>query len=127
MAREQKYGSTLNGWAHLLTSIEANADDFKELERYRQELTTMLEGAREAIAQQTAMAATKQEASQRLQALLVDGRKLATFLRLGVKRQYGDKSEKLVEFGMKPFRSRPRVIAEAVKPPAPPAPAEPQK
>ena len=127
MAREQKYGSTLNGWAHLLTSIEANADDFKELERYRQELTTMLEGAREAIAQQTAMAATKQEASQRLQALLVDGRKLATFLRLGVKRQYGDKSEKLVEFGLQPFRSRPRATPEAAKPPATPAPAEPQK
>ena len=127
MAREQKYGSTLNGWAHLLTSIEANPEDFQALERYRQELAAMLEGAREAIAQQTAMAAAKQQASQRLQVLLVNGRKLATFLRNGVRRQYGEKSEKLVEFGLQPFRGRPRLTPEATKPPAPPAPAEPQK
>ena len=36
------------------------------------------------------MAASKQEASQRLKTLIADGRKLATFLRGGVRQQYGN-------------------------------------
>jgi hypothetical protein len=129
MAREPQYGVTINGWERLLTSLEANSKDFPQLEPYRAQLAAMLQTARESAAQQAAMAATKQEASQRLQAVLVEGRKMANFLRSGVKRQYGDKSEKLVEFGLKPFRGRPRLTAEAAKPPAAPepAPAEPQK
>jgi hypothetical protein len=129
MAREPQYGVTINGWERLLASLEANSKDFPQLETYRAQLAAMLQTAREAASQQAAMAASKQEASQRLQSMLVEGRKMATFLRNGVRRQYGDKSEKLVEFGLKPFRSRPRVVAQVAKPPAspPPAPAEPQK
>lgn len=128
MAREPQYGVTINSWERLLASLEANAQDFPQLEVYRAQLASMLQTVREAASQQAAMAASKQEASQRLQAMLVDGRKMATFLRLAVKRQYGDKSEKLVEFGLQPFRGRPRLTPEA-QPPAPPspAPAEPQK
>ncbi|HEX6904721.1 MAG TPA: hypothetical protein VF789_33750 [Thermoanaerobaculia bacterium] len=128
MAREPQYGVTINGWERLLASLEANAQDFPQLEVYRTQLAAMLQTAREAAAQQAAMAAGKQEASQRLQTVLVEGRKMATFLRIGVKRQYGDKSEKLVEFGLQPFRSRPRATAESKEPaPPPPAPAEPQQ
>lgn len=129
MAREPQYGVTINSWERLLASLEANAQDFPQLEVYRARLASMLQTVRESAAQQAAMAASKQEASQRLQEMLVEGRKMATFLRNGVKRQYGDKSEKLVEFGLKPFRGRPRVIVEAAKPPATPSPtpAEPQK
>ena len=128
MAREQRYGSTLNGWEHLLASLEANAGDFQPLERYRRELAAMLEGARESMAQQAEATARKQAASQRLQGLLVDGRKLATFLRHAARRQYGERSEKLAEFNLQPFRGRPRQIPEAEPPaPPPPAPAEPQK
>jgi hypothetical protein len=129
MAREPQYGVTINSWERLLASLEANTQDFPQLEVYRARLASMLQTVRESASQQAAMAASKQEASQRLQAMLVEGRKMATFLRNAVKRQYGDKSEKLVEFGLQPFRSRPRVIVEAAKPPATPtpAPAEPQK
>jgi hypothetical protein len=129
MAREPQYGVTFNGWERLLASMEANSKDFPQLETYRAQLAAMLQKAREAASQQAAMAASKQEASQVLQAMLVEGRKMATFLRIAVKRQYGDKSEKLVEFGLQPFRSRPRIVVEVAKPPAspPPAPAETQK
>lgn len=128
MAREPQYGVTINSWERLLASMEANAQDFPQLEVYRAKLAEMLKAAREASSQQAAMAAGKQEASQRLQAVLVEGRKWATFLRLGVKRQYGDKSEKLVEFDLQPFRGRRRPAAEP-EPPAPPspAPAEPKQ
>jgi hypothetical protein len=124
MAREPKYGATLNGWEHLLTSMETNADDFKALEPYRAELKSKLDAARAASAQQAAMEATKQEATKSLRQMLVEGRKLATFLRGGVKQRYGDKSEKLVEFGLAPLRPKAKASG-GQKPPATPPPPTP--
>jgi hypothetical protein len=48
MAREPKYGTTLNGWQRLLTSMEANAQDFTQLEAYRTQMQSMLDAARQA-------------------------------------------------------------------------------
>src|SRR6476469_4729656 len=117
MAKEPKYGATLNGWERLLASMEVNAEDLKTLETYRAQIQSKLEAARAASAQQAAMDATKQEATKSLRALL-EGRKLATFLRGGVKQRYGDRSEKLVEFGLAPRRPKTKAKAEQ-KPPAP--------
>jgi hypothetical protein len=122
MAREPKYGVTLNGWERLLTSMEANAEDFKTLETYRAKLKSMLDSAREASTHQAAMEATKQEATKNLRAMLVEGRKLATFLRGGVKQRYGDRSEKLVEFGLAPFRQKAKATAEQKPPVTTPPP-----
>jgi hypothetical protein len=118
MAKEPKYGTTLNGWQRLLTSMEANAQDFQSLEAYRTQLQAKLDAARQAAKEQTAMAAAKQDATQRLNDLLVEGRKLATFLRGGVKQRYGDKSEKLVEFDLAPARPKTKP-PEPAKSPAP--------
>jgi hypothetical protein len=85
-------------------------------------LQTMLDAARQAAKEQTAMAAAKQDATQRLNDLLTEGRKLVTFLRGGVKQRYGDKSEKLVEFDLAPVRPRAKTSTEAAKSPAPPPP-----
>lgn len=127
MAREPKYGVTLNGWERLLASLEANKDAFPQLDVYRAQLAAMLAQAREASAEQAAMAASKQQATQRLQTLLADGRKLATVLRTGVRQHYGNRAEKLVEFDLQPLRSRTRVATTGVKPPTvtPPPPATP--
>ncbi|MFL6258350.1 MAG: hypothetical protein ACJ76Y_01455 [Thermoanaerobaculia bacterium] len=121
MAKEPKYGATLNGWERLLASMEANAHDFPQLDTYRAELKAKLDAARAASAQQAAMEATKQEATKNLQAMLLEGRKLATFLRGGVKQRYGDRSEKLVEFSLKPFRPKAKATVDP-KPPATPPP-----
>jgi hypothetical protein len=123
MAREPKYGVTLNGWERLLASLEVNAPDFPQLESYRTQLKAMLEAARESAAHQAAMAATKQEATKRLQGTLADGRKLANFLRNGVRQHYGNRAEKLVEFDLKPLRPKARTPVEVTKPPATPPPA----
>jgi hypothetical protein len=126
MAREPQYGVTLNGWERLLASLEANKNDFPQLETYRVLLATMLQQVRETTAEQLAMAASKQDASKRLQALLAEGRKVATLLRTGIRQRYGNRSEKLVEFDLKPLRTRIRPAAESTKPaptiPVPPAP-----
>ena len=120
MPRDPQYGVTVNGWDRLLVPLEANKQDLPHLETHRALLAGMVAQVREISAQHTAMAASKQEATKRLQALLVEGRKLATFLRTGVRQQYGNRSEKLVEFDLQPLRVRTRPAAEGAKPtPAP--------
>ncbi|HEV8579049.1 MAG TPA: hypothetical protein VGX68_08180 [Thermoanaerobaculia bacterium] len=106
MARDPKYGVTINGWERLLVAFAANAADFTHLDEYRVQLEQALDQLREAAAQQAALRAGKQEASRRLQSHLIAGKKAASFLRHGVRRRYGDSSEKLAEFDLKPFRSR---------------------
>ena len=61
---------------------------------------------------------SKQQATSQLQQTLNDLSKLVTFLRKGVKEHYGTTNEKLVDFGLVPFRSRARRVA----PPTPPEP-----
>ena len=114
MAREPKYGITINGWERLLAAFMANAEDFPQLAPYREELEEMLEDVKEATTEQAALTAQKQEASKRVRSLLKAGRKVATFLRLGARRRYGDSAEKLVEFDLQPFRGRPRPGEEPV-------------
>ena len=62
----------------------------------------MLTGGRDNAVQQTAMAATKQEASKRLQAMLADGWELRNFLAQCVRQRYGNRAEELVELDLKP-------------------------
>jgi hypothetical protein len=124
MAREPKYGVTLNGWERLMASLEANAQDFPQLESYRVQLKALLDAAKESSAHQAAMAATKQEATKRLRETLVSGRKLASFLRNGIRQQYGNRAEKLVEFDLKPLRAPVKAAQtpQASKPPVTPTP-----
>lgn len=108
------------GASRLDRSMEANPQDFQHLEVYRAQLQAMLDAARQAAQEQAAMA--KQDATQRLNDLLVEGRKLVTFLRGGVKQRYGDKSEKLVELDLAPVRPKAKSSTDAAKPPAPTPP-----
>lgn len=129
MAREPKYGMTLNGWDRLLAALEANAAEFPQFDGYRDALKAKLAAAQEASSQQTALAAGKQAATKSLQGVLVDGRKLANFLRNGVRQHFGNRAEKLTEFDLKPLRTRARQAKATpeVKPPSvtPPPPTPP--
>jgi hypothetical protein len=124
MAREPKYGVTLNGWDRLLAALEANAAEFPQFDGYRDALKAKLAVAQEASTQQAALAASKQAATKNLQGVLVEGRKLANFLRNGVRQHFGNRAEKLTEFDLKPLRSRVRkpAVAPEVKPPSTPPP-----
>jgi hypothetical protein len=81
-------------------------------------LTSLLENMGELLIQQGALQAGKQQVTSELNLSLDDGLRLLTFLRKGVREQYGPRSEKLVEFGLQPFRGRPRRF-DLVKPPVP--------
>jgi hypothetical protein len=115
MARET-YGETLTGWQELATSLEVNTADLQHLESHRGRLAELLKRAQALSNQQAALTASKQEVSKELLGVIAEGRKLATFLRVGVKQHYGNRAEKLVEFGLRPFRTRRRP-AETEPPP----------
>jgi hypothetical protein len=119
MARENNV-ETLDTWELLSTSMEANAAQFPNLEESRVQLTQTLGQARELVVQQAALTADKQEVSKRLRVLLGEGRKLATFLRFGVKQKLGNRSERVIEFGLRPLR--PRKVKPTTTPESPPRP-----
>lgn len=108
----------------LLKSGKANTGDVDHLEKHLGKLETFMIQVDEIEKQQALLTASKQEASKQLRTLLVDGSKVATFIKAGLREHYGHRAEKLVEFGLQPFRGRPRKVVkpeEPVKPPAEPA------
>ena len=108
MPESNSYADAVNEWEELLTAIEQNSDDLPQLEIPRQRLQTLLTQIRAYAAEQAALTASRQQATKRVTFLLTQGRKLSTVLRTSVREHYGNRSEKLAEFGLQPLRSRPR-------------------
>lgn len=104
----------------LLTALAANGEDLPHLATSRAKLETMLGQAQDAAAQQATAAAIKQEATKQLQTLITDSTRLGNALRAMLKEHYGVRSERLAEFGIQPFRGRPR----KAKPEDPAGPGE---
>lgn len=106
----------------ILSAIQANSLDLGHLEGSRDKLASQLEIARELSRQQASFAANKQETTSQLQETMQGLEKLVIFLRHGVKEHYGTRSQKLVDFGLTPFRGRSRRVETPLSPPAPPVP-----
>ena len=100
----------------LAVGVETNQADLPHLADHRLQLVGLLTEARGVISQQGTHQSAKQDLSRRLEELCDRMRKVNTFLRVGVKQHYGNRSEKLVEFDLVPFRSRTK--------PKPPPPSE---
>lgn len=105
-------------WDRLVGAVRANAPSLSHLQVPVDKLATLLENMGELLIQQSALQAGKQQVTSELNLALDDGLRLLTFLRKGVREQYGPRNEKLVEFGLQPFRGRPRRF-EPVTPPVP--------
>ena len=113
MARETNAGE-MEIWSLMSGAMDVNEDRFIHLAEQRAELRNSLAEARALVLEQAASTAAKQIATQRLQRVITEGRKLATFLRRGVKQEYGNRSEKLLEFGIKPLRVHRRANSPEV-------------
>lgn len=87
-------------------ALAANAGEMPHLEAKGTELGSVLAAAHEIVLEQALLNARRQEASKRLEALIKDGQRLSHFLQTGIKEHYGNRAEKLVEFGIRPFRGR---------------------
>ena len=90
-------------------AIAANLVEVPHLEAPLVRLDAMTVELKDLTVQQASLTAAKQEVSKRIAELFQAARKLLTFLDVAVKEHYGNRSEKLAEFGLQPFRSAPRV------------------
>lgn len=126
MSKAKSYGAVFKEWRDLLAAIAENAGDLQDLEARRVKLEAILDEASEISTRQADYTASRQEASRRLEALTAAGQKVATFLRVGVREHYGNRSEKLAAFRMQPLRGRPRATAPTEPIPAPPPEPEPE-
>lgn len=119
------YADIVAEWERLAVSMATNAGELPQLEPYRLKLQTLLEEARDLARQQAALTASRQDVTKRLQTSLTQGKRLATLVRIGVREHYGIDSEKLVEFGVPPFRGRNRTKKEVPAPTTPnPTPSQ---
>ena len=88
-----------------LVTPEATAG-LGHMEVARERLTGMVEELHRLLAERDFHAARKQEATQRINQLLDDGRRTASALRVYLKEHLGPDNEQLATFGIQPFRGR---------------------
>jgi len=109
MASNPTYPITLKKMELRNKALAANSADLPQLELTRVRLDAMTTEMKDLTAQQASQAASKQDTSKRIADLVREARKMLTCVDTVVKQHYGNQSEKLVEFGVKPFRSAPRI------------------
>ena len=114
----KRYADHSKEWEDLTASLAANAAEVPHLEAQRTNLEKLLAEFRDLTLQQASLQASKQKVSQRLQAVVDEGKNLATVLRVTLKQHYGRRSEDLVKFGLQPFRGFTRKVSP-VKPEPP--------
>ncbi len=107
MARE-RFSVTLDTCKATRDGLKLNAADHPNLAKHIQRLEEMTERVEFLVSRRNALQAEKQSVTRELQETLAKGRRLTSFLRAGIRDAYGNSSEKLVEFGMRPRRRRAR-------------------
>ncbi len=119
MNRETTYKGILGDWEQLHQMLVENKADLPHLEGSRLKLEELLKQGLEIAAKQAMLRAEKQDASQRMKAVVADGQLLVTVLRKAVRQHFGVRSEKLIAYGIQPFRGRKaKTASEEPKQPA---------
>ena len=118
MAKLQRYLNALNGWEQVAKAQEANAAEIPHMEAPLAKLRGLLEQARILTGEHHNLTATKQDVGKNLQKTLRRGQKLVDLMRTAAVEHFGADSEKLVEWGVVPFRGKARKAA--AKPPEKP-------
>ena len=106
MAKVYQYMNRVNGWAQVAAGVSTNEAEVPELLGALPRLELLINLMRTLSVQFATLRASKQEMAQQIQAVLREGDALADFLKTGARAHYGSDSEKLVEFGVQPFRGR---------------------
>ena len=104
--KETTYTGILGDWQRSLNTFAANAADLAHLETSRAKREGIFQKAQEVATQQAALTASRQDLSQQMKKLVLDGQRVMGVLRVSLKDHYGPRSEKLAEFGLQPFRGR---------------------
>jgi hypothetical protein len=118
-ARFTRHGDRFKSWRQASASAAANASEVPQAELTRVSLDKVIVEVDKILVDQSSFQASKQMSSQRLKTLVSQGDKLTTVLKTIVKQHYGSGSDKLVEFGIQPFRTRPKATVEPTPAPTP--------
>lgn len=113
---------TLGDLQRLSDALTAIADDFEHMGGAVTEFQARVAEAQEAAKQQAILTSAKQEATQRVHALLKDALAQGALLRKAARVRYGRSSDKLAQLGVRPFRGRKAAAAS----PAPTSAPEPE-
>lgn len=102
-------------WNSCMLAYDANAVDLVHLQPQRDELGLVFNRAMTLSSRQDALRAELNQTTKDLNETMVRGKDLNSRLKAAVKGHYGAKSEKLIEFQMKPFRRRQKAKPEIVE------------
>lgn len=108
-------------WENLGAAYRNNVPDLAGLDPLASELEGVLTELRGLTKQQATLKAAAQQATKEIADRVARGRLLATRLRNGVKAHYGTRTEKVLEFGVRPFRKRVPKIVPPELPVTPPS------
>lgn len=114
------FGEQMKHWERIVAVSKENAADLELLSGYTNRLDELVPLTKQANTRQALAQAEFQQSTRDQEVLMEEARELALRIRHGVKSIYGSRSEKLVEFGLKPQRKRTRVklTQKPVDPPA---------
>ena len=119
-SRHTRQSDVIKQWQSLVSALADNIGDLQHLSSRFVKLQGILGESISVLQEQATARASKQAASRRLEDLLSEGQKVATFLNVGVREHYGNRSEKLAEFHLQPLRGRrPLGRTEPEPPPQP--------
>lgn len=116
MPNKGSYADFVSDCDKTLTNVKARAAELPDLTAYITPLEELLVEAKAMGARQQALQSVKQEETRNLQAVIAKGREAVLRLRAALKAHFGPKSERLIEFGMRPSRKRPRTAEGGAKP-----------
>ena len=125
MSRVPLYMHKVAGWEVTGTGVALNQPQLQHLDGHRIQLQESTVQFKELSTQFNALTTSKQEVNKEMQALFRRMETLVAYLRTGVRQHYGKDSEKLIEFGLQPYRGKtpsPKApLPEAPKPADPTA------
>ena len=125
MARVPLYMHKVAGWEVTATGLTANQDQLQHLEGHRVQLQESTVQFKELSTHFNALTTSKQDVNKEMRKLFSQVEALMIYLRAAVRQHYGKDSEKLIEFGLQPYRGRnpqPKTpLPETVKPSDPTA------
>jgi hypothetical protein len=115
---KKSLGTHLMVWDKLATTVKNNASELPGLQPSVEVLKDATAQVREAKLRQVTLRAAAQQASRDLEAAMEKASEAEVRLNRGLLSAYGYKSEKLVEFGLRPWRPRrPKAAPEAPEAP----------
>jgi len=113
----RSYANRRKKWSLQGKALAANAAELVHVEPKRVRFDELQVLADDLTAEQASLKARKQEISRRLGEVVKEESALSAFLDAAVKQHYGNRAEKLTEFGLQPLRRRSQAQQEEpVKP-----------